>query len=80
MTNVKIIGDTVIQLGTLQPNQKAEATYKNYVENSSIDMTCNFGLRKDTVNLIAGLTNSIGYLNTVSIKVQNEKLKVDISQ
>ena len=80
LTNIKIIGDTVIELGTLQPNQKTKATYKNYIENSSIDMSCIFGNQKDTVNLVAGLTNSIGYLNNVSIRIQNDKLKVDISQ
>lgn len=80
LTDLKIIGDTVIELGTLQPNQKTKATYENYVENSSIDMTCMFGQQKDTVNLVAGLTNSIGYFNIVSIKVQSDKLKADISQ
>jgi hypothetical protein len=80
LKDLKVFGDTTIELGTLQPNQEVKATYRNYVENSSIDMTCGFRQQKDTVNLVAGLTNNIGYLNIVSIKVQNEKLKVDIAQ
>jgi hypothetical protein len=80
LTELQIFGDTTIEVGTLQPNQKAKAIYNNYIENSSIDMTCYFGQTKDTVNLVAGLTNSIGYLNVVSITVENRKLKVDKSQ
>jgi hypothetical protein len=80
LTEIQILGDTTIELGTLQPNQKAKATYNNYIENSSIDMTCYFGQKRDTVTLVAGLTNSIGYLNVVSITIENQKLKVDKSQ
>jgi hypothetical protein len=80
LTGLQIFGDTTIEVGTLQPNQKAKTTYKNYIENSSIDLTCYIGQTKDTVNLVAGLTNSIGYLNIISIKVENRKLKVDKSQ
>lgn len=80
LQNLKVIGDTVINIGTLEPNQEVKVTYKNYVENTSIDMACNFGQRIDTITLITGLTNSIGYLNSVSIKVQNNKLKADITR
>ena len=80
LTELQIFGDTTIEVGTLQPNQKAKAIYNNYIENSSIDMTCYFEQTKDTVNLVAGLTNSIGYLNVVSITVENRKLKVNKSQ
>jgi hypothetical protein len=80
LTGLKIFGDTTIEIGTLQPNQKAKATYNNYIENSSIELTCYIGQTKDTVNLVAGLTNSIGYLNVVSITIENLKLKVDKSQ
>jgi flagellar biosynthesis protein FliQ len=79
LTDLKIIGDTVIQVGTLQPNQQAKVTYSNYIENSSIDLACNYGQAKATLNLVAGLTNSIGYLHEVSIKVVNDKLNVDIT-
>ena len=80
LTDLKVIGDTVISVGSLEPSQKVKVTYKNYLENTSIEMTCNFRQRNDTIILVAGRTNSIGYLNYVSIKAQNNKLKVDITQ
>lgn len=80
LTDIAIFGDTTIQIGTLHPNQITKVTYSNYTENSSIDMACNFAQSKDTLNLVAGLTNSIGYVNKVSIKLQDKKLKADITK
>ena len=79
LADLKIIGDTVIEVGTLQPRQQTKVTYRNYVESSSIDMTCNYGQAKDTLHLVSGLSNSVSYLHYVSIKVLGDKLKVDIT-
>jgi hypothetical protein len=79
LTGLTIFGDTTIQIGTLQPNQITTVTYSKYLENSSIDMACNFAQTKDTLSLVSGLTNSIGYMNKVSIKVK-DKLKADITK
>ena len=80
LNNLKIVGDTIIDIGTVQPKQKVKAIYSNFFENSSIDLTCDLAHTKDTVNLTRGLTNSVGKMYEVSIKVKNNKLKIDITQ
>jgi hypothetical protein len=80
LTDLEIIGDTVIRVGTLQPDQKTKVIYRNYMENSSIDMVCSYRQTKDTLNLAAGLTNSVGYVNKISIKFHDNKLKAVITK
>ena len=79
LTNVKLISDTIISVRDIKPNETVKAEYKNYLENTSIDLAVESLGYKDTVNLVSGLTNSIGYLFEVKVKFENNKYKAEIT-
>jgi len=78
LTDVKLISDRIENVNTILPNETQKAIYKFYAENSSIDLACSFNGKRDTVTLISGLTNSIGYLFDVKIKLKEDKIKVEV--
>jgi hypothetical protein len=79
LTNVKLISDTIISVADIKPNETVKAEYKNYLENTSIDLAVESLGYKDTVNLVSGLTNSVGYLFDVKVKFENNRYKVEVT-
>lgn len=80
LTDVKLISDRTENVNTISPNETQKAVYKFYAENGSIDLACSFNGKRDTVTLISGLTNSIGYLFDVKIKLKDDKIKVEVTE
>ena len=80
LTDVKLISDRIENVNTILPSETQKAVYKFYAENSSVDLACSFNGKRDTVTLISGLTNSISYLFDVKIKLNDDKIKVEVTE
>ena len=78
LKDLRIVGNKELVLGDLKSEKTLKVAFKDYVENSSIDLICQLSDNNiDTLNLASGMTNSCGYHYNVDLKIENGHLTKD---
>lgn len=75
LTELMVSGDKVLKIDNLKKNATLNFIFRDYSENSSIDLICKVDNKKiDTLNLAAGMTNSCGYYYDIDIILRDGHL------
>ncbi len=78
LKDLKIVGNKELVLGDLKSENTLKVAFKDYVENSNIDLICQLSDNNiDTLNLASGMTNSYGYHYNVDLRIESGHLIKD---